>query len=62
VQQADDQTVVISMTPRSGFTLGQINQAGSQVIALSLGSGTPSLPPIASTPNPPSANIPIPVP
>ncbi|MDJ1170503.1 N-acetylmuramoyl-L-alanine amidase [Roseofilum sp. BLCC_M154] len=62
VQQADDQTVVISMTPRSGFSLGQINQAGSQVIALSLGSGTPSLPPIASTPNPPSANIPIPVP
>ncbi|MDJ1174402.1 N-acetylmuramoyl-L-alanine amidase [Roseofilum capinflatum] len=61
VQQADDQTVVISMTPRSGFTLGQINQPGSQVISLSLGSGTTPLPPIATTP-PPSANIPIPVP
>ncbi|MBP0015488.1 MAG: N-acetylmuramoyl-L-alanine amidase [Roseofilum sp. SID2] len=62
VQQADEQTVVISMTPRSGFTLGQINQAGSQVIALSLGSSGSTLPPIATSPNPRPSTVPIPVP
>ncbi|MDJ1185829.1 N-acetylmuramoyl-L-alanine amidase [Roseofilum casamattae] len=67
VQQTDSQTVVISMLPRSGFTLQNTSQSGSQ-IAWSLGNSGTLLPPIATqplpspSPSPSSSTIRIPVP
>ncbi len=61
LQQADAETVVITLTPRSGITIGNTNQPGSQVISLPLGQNTAILPPIP-TPDPRSSTLPIPVP